>query len=368
MKVLKSRKKLLFYIGGAGAVILVSFLLWFWMNRKPQTVIVNGTNVNPVSYNEKQFLSKLKKMHPETYSHLYTGGDQEYYVIPGLEQTQAIVHSGSKKGQVAIAKDMDPQGMAVIGDQYIVISAYSKSQKYNSVLWLIDKKTGKYLKTLALDDIDHVGAIAYDEDHQRLWVAAVNKNHRAQAEALNLSTIENYDLKKSQKPIDFDDSSNLSDITQASYMAYHDKTLYVGYFNQTKNGILAAFPLDDSGRLVQSPGTDAEGIEPSKTWPTYNKIQGISFYEDKIIMSQSYGTKNSKLYVFDNQLYTNPNFDLDKGDAIASMTLPPYLEQIIGRNESAYLLFESASHKYRNNPDIIHMDRVIKIKIEDLYK
>ena len=50
------------------------------------------------------------------------------------------------------------------------------------------------------------------------------------------------------------------------------------------------------------------------------------------------------------------------------MTLPPYLEQIIGRNESAYLLFESASHKYRNNPDIIHMDRVIKIKIEDLYK
>ena len=93
---------------------------------------------------------------------------------------------------------------------------YIKSQKYNSVLWLIDKETGKYLKTLALDDIDHVGAITYDEDHQRLWVAAVNKNHRAQAEALNLSTIENYDFKKSQKPIAFDDSSNLSDITLAS--------------------------------------------------------------------------------------------------------------------------------------------------------
>jgi transposase-like protein len=50
------------------------------------------------------------------------------------------------------------------------------------------------------------------------------------------------------------------------------------------------------------------------------------------------------------------------------MTLPPYLEQIIGRNDKVYLLFESASHLYRQKAGIMHMDRIIKIKIEDIYK
>ena len=59
---------------------------------------------------------------------------------------------------------------------------------------------------------------------------------------------------------------------------------------------------------------------------------------------------------------------MDKGDAKARMTLPPYLEQIIGRNDKVYLLFESASHLYRQKAGIMHMDRIIKIKIEDIYK
>ncbi len=67
-----------------------------------------------------------------------------------------------------------------------------------------------------------------------------------------------------------------------------------------------------------------------------------------------------------NQL-KNATFDLDQGDAIASMTLPPYLEQITGRKDKIFLLFESASQKYRNNKNIIHMDRIIKINIEHLY-
>ena len=67
-----------------------------------------------------------------------------------------------------------------------------------------------------------------------------------------------------------------------------------------------------------------------------------------------------------NQL-KNATFDLDQGDAIASMTLPPYLEQVIERKDKVFLLFESASQKYRNNKTIIHMDRIIKINIEHLY-
>ena len=146
-------------------------------------------------------------MYPEVYSHLDKSGEQDHYIIPGLEQTQAIVHSGKNAGKVGISKDMDPQGMAVIEDKYLLISAYSKSKKYNSVIWLVDKKTGKYIKTIALDDIDHVGALIYDDEHHRLWVAAVDKQGDAQIEALNLSSIENYDINKSKTFLPFDIST-----------------------------------------------------------------------------------------------------------------------------------------------------------------
>ncbi|HFI0151408.1 TPA: hypothetical protein ACGO3A_002254, partial [Streptococcus suis] len=105
--------------------------------------------------------------------------------------------------------------------------------------------------------------------------------------------------------------------------------------------------------------------EPSQTWVTAEKIQGISFYGDKILLSQSYGSKDSVLYIFDNRL-SDPKFDLGTDDAIASLTLPPYLEQIIGHQDQVFLLFESASHKYRKNPLLFHMDRIIKISIADL--
>lgn len=349
------------------AAVLALGAYWYFLGQhQVKKTLVKGTNTNPVSYTDKDFMTELKKRYPKVYSHLDVSGEQSHYIIPGLEQTQAIVHSGQSKGQLAISKDMDPQGMAVIENKYILVSAYSKSKKYNSVLWLIDKKTGKYIKTLALDDIDHVGAITYDEEHHRLWVATIDKAGDAQVEALNLATIENYDLNKSKKAIAFDYSTDLSGIKLTSYMTYHKGTLYVGYFDKNSNGTLAAFPMDDKGSL-QANGDKPNEVAPSKTWPTYDRIQGISFYEDKILLSQSYGAQNSKLFIFDNKL-DDPSFDLDKGDAIASMTLPPYLEQIIGRNDKVYLLFESASHKYRNNKSIFHMDRVIKIKIEDLYK
>ena len=348
-------------------ILLASSVYYFTIGHHAiKKTVVNGTNTNPVSYNDKDFLAKLKSMYPEVYSHLDKSGDQEHYIIPGLEQTQAIVHSGKNAGKVGIAKDMDPQGMAVIENKYLIISAYSKSKKYNSVLWLLDKKTGKYIKTIALDDIDHVGALTYDEEHHRLWVATVDKEGDAQIEALNLSSIENYDINKSKTYLPFDISTDLTGVKLTSYMTYYQGTLYVGYFNKNSDGVLAAYPMDDQG-LLKKNVDESNDVAPSKTWPTYDKIQGISFYEDKILLSQSYGAKDSKLYIFDNKL-DDPNFDLDKGDAIASMTLPPYLEQIVGRNDKVYLLFESASHLYRQKIGIMHMDRVIKINIEDIYK
>lgn len=79
-------------------------------------------------------------MYPEVYSHLDKSGEQDHYIIPGLEQTQAIVHSGKNAGKVGISKDMDPQGMAVIEDKYLLISAYRRGRSIPCDLVCLTKR------------------------------------------------------------------------------------------------------------------------------------------------------------------------------------------------------------------------------------
>ncbi|HFI0695725.1 TPA: hypothetical protein ACGO4F_001833, partial [Streptococcus suis] len=105
---------------GLFAVILLSAVLsalyLFSTVEKPETILVNGTNTNPVSYTDSNFLAKLKSAYPTVYRILDNDEIKAGYVIPGLEQSQAIYHTGQNKGKLGISKEMDPQGMAIIDD------------------------------------------------------------------------------------------------------------------------------------------------------------------------------------------------------------------------------------------------------------
>lgn len=59
-----------------------------------------------------------------------------------------------------------------------------------------------------------------------------------------------------------------------------------------------------------------------------------------------------------------PNYNLDLSEADKAIILPPYMEQIIGKDGEIYMLFESATALYRQNPNLLHMDRVIKLKVK----
>ena len=109
-------------------------------------------------------------------------------------QSAAIKYTPPGQGQQGIAYDMDPQGLAIIDHKYLIISAYSKSKTFDSVLWVLDFKTGRFVKPIALNNIDHVGGITYDEDHKRLWVATINQEQRAQVQSVTLKEIEKYNF------------------------------------------------------------------------------------------------------------------------------------------------------------------------------
>lgn len=115
------------------------------------------------------------------------------------------------------------------------------------------------------------------------------------------------------------------------------------------------FSIDKEGQLLKSKEKLAK---PVRVLDTYSDIQGISFYKDSIFMTQSYGLNKSKLIIFDNKL-SDPKFQLNKGQIESQLKLPPYLEQALGYEGKIYLLFESGSMKYRLNPLLFNLDRVL---------
>ena len=346
------------------AIIVIIFGVWKFnqpkRNSTREPAIVDNTSTRPASYSTKKFESLLKKQYPDVYQNLDFKQKPTFYVIPGLLQSAAIKHKAPDKGKPGIARDMDPQGLAIIHHKYLIISAYSKSKKYDSVLWVLNFKTGQFIKTIALNNLDHVGGITYDDDHDRLWVATINHKKRAQIQSIDLNEIENYDLQQQKKPIKFHHGTNLAHPKRTSYLTYHKGKLYVGYFDKIHGGQLYAYHLDKEG-LLKKDKKDHNLAVPDENWSTYPQIQGISFDGNNILLSSSYGNYNSQLLIFKNKL-DKPNFKLNLTEADKTINLPPYLEQIIGKDGEIYLLFESATARYRKNPDLLHMDRVIKVK------
>lgn len=355
-----------------GILIIIGSAVIVWANHstkkvvhhtpKPQPAIVDNTSTRPASYSTKVFKKLLSDTYPQVYKNLNFKQKPTFYVIPGLIQSAAIKYTPPNAGKPGIAYDMDPQGLAIIHHKYVIISAYSKSKTYDSVLWVLDFKTGRFIKTIALNNIDHVGGITYDDDFDRLWVATINQYQRAQVQSISLKEIEKYNFKKQKKPIKFEHATNLAAPIKTSYLTYHNHKIYVGYFDKIHGGQLFSYYLDKKGLFKKNKAEDDFAF-PDENWSTYSQIQGISFDKKNILLSESYGDFNSQLLIFRNKL-DKPGYNLDPGNADKIIILPPYLEQIVGKDGEIYLLFESATALYRQNPNLMQMDRVVKLKVK----
>ncbi|MET3559078.1 hypothetical protein ABID29_002227 [Streptococcus rupicaprae] len=318
----------------------------------------DGTNTNAANQDKESFYQDLEENYPDIYQMLPEDGKTSF-TIPGLLETETLVAKGDDKSKVQTARDMTPQGLSFVED-YIVISAYSKGKEHNSVLWLIEKESGEFVKTIVLPTISHVGGMAYDTDHQRLWITTTDDDSISQISALNLQTLLNDDFTKSHKAIAFDYQKNLEDITRSSYMTYHNKGLFVGYFDKDDKGHIGYYKLDDKG-FPQEDQNQATAV-----FDTPEQIQGIAIVKDQVIFSQSYGNKESKLLVFENSGLENwTHFTEDSDQLIQQYTTPAYMQQVFADGDELYLLFESSATQYRLNPSVDSTDRIIAIILPD---
>lgn len=330
----------------------------------------DGTSTSAAWHNLDAYHEGLKQRYGFVYRAAYETPAQTTvgvdYVIPGLAETPAYDYV---KKRVTTADAMTPQGIA-IAYNYMLITAYDANHTHASVIYVLDKNTGKYLKTIHLPGRPHVGGIAYDPKGMQIWITG-SKDDQSALMSFSLAKLIEYVTtnKSAGEAIKYDVDIPITSIVKASTLAYYDDQLFVGYFNEDGHGKVASYKIARSGKYKNTITTsEITSVNDSVAWSdpdgstSMNKqIQGLAIYGNKIFLSQSYGSKDSRLYIFPVTAIKN----LDEKNAEQVVTMPPYLEQIIAYNGQLICLFESGSAEYAT-PRITVMDRTLSVNINAL--
>ena len=274
--------------------------------------------------------------------------EKEYgtYIIPGLKYTRTFLNAqGSKQ---AVCTSMTPQGLAVT-DEYVLVSAYCHTEKHNSVIYVINKETHRFIKEVVLPGLPHVGGLAYDPEHDMLWYSS-NINGIAQAVSIKMDVLREYSYADNRMPVQVNQTCSLYGIVRDSFMTFYKGCLYVGCFNKYTESTIARYAVDSQGDLVntfdEELGMMFEMAVPLDYSTISEQAQGIVFYEQS-----------------DKRLYVNEN-------SARSYRMPEMIEQIVVDGDELYVLFESGAYAYRGYAGNV-VDRVLKLnltKMEESYQ
>ena len=193
----------------------------------------------------------------------------------------------------------------------------------------------------------------------------------AQANAITLSHLENYSFDDGYHPIEFDMSYNLYKIKRASFMTYHDGALFVGFFTQDNASVIEKYLINADGTLYEKEDMNLKrtvGVTEPVAYAVSmqvisGKVQGMAFYNNKILLTRSWGILPSEVQIFNYSRYGI----LSTSEAYKTIKFPERLEQIYQDGGSIYALFESGAYAYRMS-SINRIDRVVKLKGSKLVK
>ena len=103
----------------------------------------DGTSISPGHHNLAYFKKLLNEKYPDVYSAAYetprASKIGSSVVIPGQVVTPSYDFN---KKKLTEADTMTPQGLTVAG-KYLLITAYDSTHTHRSVIYCLDKKTGK---------------------------------------------------------------------------------------------------------------------------------------------------------------------------------------------------------------------------------
>ena len=251
------------------------------------------------------------------------------------------------------------QGLDYIGDDDVFITCGYASKKGEASMVYVMKSNGTSVKTTLKNGdgsnyTGHTGGIAHYKDY--CYITGADG-----CDVFRLSEIlaggEAKKIGEIHSPAGHD----------PAYVVVHDGKLYEGSFYRagnyetpeneritTPNGekntaLIYVYNLDDSKQF----GVDEK---PIAAYSTTGLVQGMTFTEDKIVLSLSYGFAASHLKFYDaskaqkktetigeNTLEVSY---LDGSCQVCDVTAPPMSEEIVYKDGAIYIMTESASNKY----------------------
>lgn len=337
------------------------------VNAIPWPGMLTGTLIpfpSPVAANDPASYDNFSQFekHMEKWPVLVKAGlnahasrkDKGTYIIPGMERTTSLNDDGVAETCV----EMVPQGMCLT-DEYMLITAYCHDHHHNSVMYVLDRKSHKYLKTVVLEGKPHAGSVSWDPVWRHVWLST-GSTGKAGASYLRIRDIDKYNFKKTGKPLPFTYTAHLSELTRNSFMTATKDGLYAGTFTLNEPTMrLQKFTFSTAGHLASNKG--GKGAEVAESLIIGQQCQGIAFSDNYIFMTFSYGPYIPGTLC----IYPRNAARLLKSDAIKTYTLPPCLEQPWVDGSDLYLIWESPARCFRNE-QITHVDRVIALDINKL--
>lgn len=357
-------------LAAIAGLLLLSIAAWtIWGPLRPPKAITKAANAQMRSRfslaNLRQDLGRYPGLVRASLDAYPGQNDEGTYLVPGLTEQETLKPVGHKFVPLR-SQFMTPQGVTVT-PKYVITTAYDHRDQGNSVLNILDRQNGKFVKRVILQGRPHVGGITYQPDAKVLWVCGA-KGGRAQLFSIKLATIDRYNAK-TNRPIAYQHSALLPTIQRASLVAYQNGYLWVGFFSPFGNSTVQRFNVRDvetNSHTLKSQ-FKAQGLfdgvfQRLTSQETIGKIQGLSFYKNNVYLSQSFGPEDSWLYIYHKNLHRH-RFTADQ--AVARVRMPAHLEQITIQGDRMYAIFESGARAYSIH-ETTRIGRVVSFDVRKL--
>ncbi|MFP4629992.1 MAG: hypothetical protein ACLFMQ_04610 [Desulfohalobiaceae bacterium] len=287
-----------------------------------------------------------------------------------------------------------PQGKAYIPEaDLLVISSYM-SQELPGVLTFVSLQDFELKKVLWLYNQDgsmhqgHLGGLARTREH--LWIASDRTVYRVPLQQVLAAEAEDMLFL----------GPGWSTEVRASFATASQSVLYVGEFRTSgkryatkpshaystagggrNQALMAAFPLDSDTDDIQDHKLISGTAYPAYFISIPDRVQGAAFAGNHIILSQSYGRRNSSslsvyrapfaetsedVFEFENGLQI-PVWHLDSSRHVRTVKAPPMSEGIARVNGQLAVLFESGAGKFSRFASL-PLDRVQLVDLELLLR
>lgn len=259
--------------------------------------------------------------------------------LPGMRNTNVAGFNASR---------MVPQGIAFAGN-YMLISAYDHAKVQESVIYILNKNTRKYITTLVLPHTGHVGGITYDGTN--IWIT-YGKN----LQSFRYSLITNAALSKKPYVEMYTLLNTCPALDTASYVSYYKGKLWAGAYNEKSKKYMYGYTINNK--------QGAPTLTMTNRILMPNRTQGVAFTSGgKMLVSRSCQSRKGKSGFMSRLDTYKPTWNLNaktikKNSLKKKVPLPPMNEGIAISGSYTYILYESVAFSDCEAP----MDHVTAFK------